>query len=203
MRVTRALWASLGAGMSIVLTGALILAAVSTFVAFQGWPGAAASQASTPAAMLADSATLIAPRSVSASTPIVVPDAPRERNDAASRPSSGTSAGLARTVIAGTTDGGALVGSSGAVGASGHIVGFGPTDEPPVPEPKLTDGVRDAGAALGTGATQSVDNIGDVVAPASPQLDQTVDAVGAAVGDTVQGVTNTVADVLDDLLAPR
>ncbi len=208
MRATRAILASLGTGMSLVLAGVVLLAAVSTVVAFNGWPGSTDLATQTPAAMLADAATPAAAERVSAPAALVVPEAPRPVRQAVRRASEDPIATGSPAQDATLAPQSSSSGSSGAAtGAAPLAAGDGGdpsgTSSAPAPRPAGgTESVREAGAGLGGALDETVGDVGTSLAPVSPTLGQATDDIGRIVGDTVQGVTNTVADVLDGLLQP-
>jgi len=205
MRVTRAIVASLGTGMSLVLVGAVLLASVSTVVAFNGWPGSTAAVRDTPAAMLADASVPEAEPRSSTPAALVVPEAPVRRSVArvaAERPAPADDATPAPRVALAPAVG--TSGSGGAAVRPSRASGEAPAQEEPAApaatRPSATETVRDVGADLGGALDTTVGDVGTTLDPVSPTLGQTVDDVGQVVSDTVQGLTNTVADVLDGSL---
>lgn len=211
MRVTRALWASFGAGMCITVTGVVLLAAVSTVVAFRGWPGADLTQPSTPPAMLAEVAGFTEPDDAATDAkPIVVPAAParstrrattNRRRSASATNSSGK--GSTRVATTEPTSGTAVPPVPVAPASQPGASPAAPPSKAPAAAPKVGDGVRDLGSAVDAGAGNVTGALGDAVEPVSPTVGKTVGGVGEVVGDTVQGVTNVVAGVVDALTAPR
>lgn len=199
--MTRALWASLGAGTSIVLMGVGVLAAVSTVVAFNGWPGASRGGGTTPSAMLAQGAPAPAIERVATTPRIVVPDASsRERREGArgARPTDAAGdTGSARVVPDTTSNTGTGTGTTPSRNVQGTTIA---PKVPPVPK-SVAEPVRQAGSELGSSTDQTVKDLGKAVEPISPTLSNAVGDVGQVVGDTVQGVTNTLSDVLDSVLA--
>jgi len=204
MRVTRAVMASLGAGMSIVLMGVGVLAAVSAVVGFSGWPGAAAGGEETPRAMLAQSDPAGARGPASVRPRIVVPDpiraaAHHARATRSASPRAGVD-GIARNerVSERKHDTGTKV------LPQRHPAGT-PDDDPPLivdPPDRVVEDVRETGAELGNATDQTVKGLGKAVEPVSPTLAKTVDDVGQVVGDTIQGVTNSVSDLLLVVIKP-
>lgn len=197
MRVTRALWASLGAGTSIVLMGVGVLAAVSTLVAFNGWPGASGGGQTTPQAMLAQSAPAV--ERISTTPKIVVPEArprPARRETSRARIPVETARGVPAVRVEPLRTG------TGPILQRERDTADSPVTTPPVPEPTPGDPVRQAGTDLGKSTDQTVKDLGKAVEPLSPTLGKAVGDVGQVVGDTVQGVTDTVSDVLDAVIKP-
>lgn len=198
--MTRALWASLGAGTSLVLMGVGVLAAVSTIVGFNGWPGASRGAGATPSAMLAQSAPAPLVEGITTPARIVVPDAPsRERRG------SGGDSGLV-DAAGGSVPAGAVPGATSDTGAGTgatpgrSVQGTSITPRPPVAPESVTEPVRKAGSELGNSTGQTVGDLGKAVAPVSPALGDAVGDVGGAVGDTVRVVTDTLSDALDSAL---
>src|SRR3954451_5996194 len=106
MRSTRALLATLGTSISLVAAGVVALFAVSTFVAFKGWPGIddGGSAARTPGLVLRTAAPAVSPAATLAAAartlavrpgrrpqppPRSATKGPRERSPAAPGPISG------------------------------------------------------------------------------------------------------------------
>ncbi len=205
MRASGAGWASVGAGTILVLIGALILAVVSTVVAFQGWPGASGSaSAATPTALLAAGAD--AGRVIDSGltgTAVRVPAARRAPASPSPRPARRTG------------------GEGPAATAPRRAAVVEPAATPVVREPAGADvesadslapagpardgldstaeTVRKAGDALGSTLGDTVGGVGQAAAPVSPTLGTVVDDVGAVVDDMVQGVTDSLGVVLETL----
>lgn len=180
--------------------GVGVLAAVSTVVAFNGWPGASRGGGTTPSAMLAQSAPSQSIERVSDTPRIVVPDASsRERRGGArdTRPTDAAGDVGSVRVVDTTSNTGTGTGTTPSRNVQGTTIA---PKVPPVPE-SVTEPVRQAGSELGGSTDQAVKDLGKAVEPISPTLSNAVGDVGRVVGDTVQGVTNTLSDVLDSVLA--
>lgn len=176
--------------------GVGVLAAVSTIVGFNGWPGAAGGTARTPQAMLAEAHRAPAIERVAATERIVVPEARTQRRAqrSATRVTTPATDDSAREVSLAPEQ------TMSTPVAPRRVAGTGRTPTPAADEPKAGDPVRDAGDDLGSSTDQTVKDIGKVVEPVSPTLSNAIGDIGQVVGDTVQGVTNTLADVLDRAL---
>jgi hypothetical protein len=178
--------------------GVGILAAVSTVIAFRGWPGITESGVTTPRAMLAGDDRVPALERVASRASIVVPDtrrsAGRERS-ARSAPAAPATPGTTGTirVVKPPTD-----------TVDPPVVHKDPSaprqPQPPARTPSATAPVRQAGTDLGAASDTAAEGLGKALEPVSPTLGQTVKDAGTVVGDTVEGVTNTVSDLLDPLL---
>jgi hypothetical protein len=206
MRASRAGWASVGAGTILVLIGALILAVVSTVVAFQGWPGASGPQsAAEPTALLAAAATAagVATDSELTGADVRVPAARRPPTAASSRP--------ARTTESERSRGAAPQRASVVEPAASPVVrepasadtspAGTPAPATPVQESldSTADTVRRTGDALGGTLGGTVGGLGEATTPVSPTLGQVVEDVGTVVDDTVQGVTDSLGVVIESL----
>jgi hypothetical protein len=198
----RAVLASFGASTSLVLAGAMALAAISTVVAFQGWPGVEPQAASASSAVVAQARTAT---HGAATSPRVVVVAKARRPVAAHRRAA---PGIAGTVVASTpvaTNVSATPGRSGGSPTEGATSSF--SAEPSVDAqktPKQTsasagDPIRKVGDGLGGGVQQTTKSLGDTVRPVSPALGNTLDNTGKALSNTVQKVTDTVGALLDAL----
>ncbi|PTL58996.1 hypothetical protein [Paraconexibacter algicola] len=210
MRPTRVILASLGTGMSLVLVGVLLLASVSTVVAFKGWPGGAPQLPDTPAAMLADAGVPVQADTVAARTALVVPEAPPTARAAVRAPRrtavpqaipapTDTHVEVTRRPARKVTGNGAVMPAREWGDGPGETA---PAQKKPARRRPATEVVREVGAGLGGALDTTVSEVGAKLDPVSPTLGQTVDDTGQVVGDTVQGVTNTVSDILD-ALKPR
>lgn len=202
MRFTRGLLAGIGAATSLVLAGSLALLAVSTVIAFKGWPELRAAEAPTETATLAVAA---APKADGPDRAVKLAAPPRpagraERSRRSRADATTERAGLGSQVPASTkrttrtrfpvTDTRPPASTDGA-------------DTPraqPDPAPRPSDGVRDTTQPLADGVREVTDDLGDSLAPASPGLDQTVDGLGETVGTTVEGLGDAVGNVVDGLL---
>jgi hypothetical protein len=213
VRGTRAFVASFGASLSLVLAGSLALMAVSTVVAFQGWPGIAAPDSASHDEVLASVASTQTDRAqarAKAASLVVAKAAPKPRvvvHRAHKAPA--THVTKVGAIPAPTT-----------VSASGHAKPVvHPAAAPqstasavaPVTAAALTsarptytagDPVRKVGNDLGGGVAGAGAGLGGVLDNISPALGNTVEKVTTAVGGAVAGVTQIVAAVLDSLTKP-
>lgn len=202
MRAWRAVLASFGASTSLVLAGAMGLAAVSTIVAFQGWPGVEPQNAAARGAVVAQARTASS-RTVRESAVVVVPTARRVAPLRASAPRA------QRTTVATTPvrtnvsvtpsqfRGGHTQGATSSISAApGGEAEKAPTKQT---SSSVGDPVRRVGEGLDGTVQQTTKSLGDGVRPVSPALSNTLDETGQALGETVKAVTDAVGAVLDGL----
>lgn len=201
MRASGAGWASVGAGTILVLVGALILAVISTVVAFQGWPGTSGPQsAATPTALLAagTAGTRVLTDSGATGTAVRVPAARRAPSTASTRP-----ARVERPAAVAPRRATVVEPAATPVVREPARADVAPATSPTAPVREgldsTTETVRKAGEALGGTLGDTVGSVGQVAAPLSPTLGQTVEDLGTVVDDTVQGVTNTLGVLLGTL----
>jgi hypothetical protein len=201
VRFTRGFLAGLGAATSLVLAGSLALLALSTVVAFKGWPELRSAPPRTETASLAISAA-----TTSAASAPVVPLARPRRTGARghARPSS------RRVGVRPTTDG-STSRPAGPFdrpdtqdrGTARNQAASQPSQEKAEPEPgerKPADAVRETTKPLADGVRDLTDGLGDTLEPASPTLNETVDGLGQTLGTTVEGLGEAVGNVVDGLL---
>ena len=190
MGTTRAWLGALGAGTSLAVASSIMLLVVSSVIAFNGWPDdlsgasapemAALSQASS-AASQAIPAVVALPQPVTRRTPsAATPDRLRDTNRS-------SRSDVPSPVAVGGDDQAAVVG-----------------DEPGAPSPAPdgssditaeVDPVREVGDALRETTDvlrQTTSTAADVVAPVAPSVGGTLQSVGAAGADTVDGVVESV-----------
>jgi len=203
MREWRAVLASFGASTCLILAGTIGLAAVSTVIAFQGWPGVKPQTGTSQDAVLAaaqvdpahhrrgdEHAIVVRPRS--AGTPRRSTPRPALRTTTAKR-SAGTvpvSVHVSPPTRTAGASGGAAVTTTPSAAA------------PKAPRPAGSgagDPVRQVGDGLDGTVQQTTKGLGDVVRPISPTVANVLDNTGEAVGQTVKNVTDTVGAVLDGL----
>lgn len=210
MRAPRAIVASLGASLALVLAGTLALATVSTIVAFNGWPGVDTSDAHESSNALAVAPAAARDGARTARALVVARPAPKPRVQPR-RPAvrRATAAPRApRTVVAPTRDAGGRRAAQSGTGRAPQSVA---TSVPPAKEkakPKspvyhATAPVRDLGNDLGGAVAGAGQGLGGAVSNVSPALGQVVQDATSAVGQTVAGVTKVVADVVDGLTQPK
>jgi hypothetical protein len=204
MRSTRALLATLGTSISLVAAGVLALFAVSTFVAFKGWPdirdGGSSRQpglvlptavpAASPAAALvpAGRTLVLGARASSTTAPRSGIRGTRERSVPA--PGSPTATD---TPTASTPGPASSAPAPSTAGGSG-------TPSTPAGQPKVGDVVRDTAGAV-SGATRDLTGAaGQALTPVSPAVGTTVQQTGDTAASTVDGAARTAAGVVDTLL---
>jgi hypothetical protein len=219
MRASRALLASLGASTALVLAGTLALAAVSTVVAFRGWPGVSLPQGHPDGTIVAD-ARRASEHTARHSSPIVVSETAR-----AAQPSRVAVRRQARRSVRSRAPHTGAVGSAATPTAQALPAATpAPVRTTAQPQPHATPatGVAPAVAALPAKPGQAVAKVttkvtenlggavgdtgaavGAVVRPASPTLADTVDAATQGVGRTVKDVGQTVSNVLNALGGQR
>ncbi|HYF25387.1 MAG TPA: hypothetical protein VD931_06580 [Baekduia sp.] len=201
MRFTRGFLAGLGAATSLVLAGSLSLLALSTVIAFRGWPDVRDAQAGTRGAPLELAQAL--PASTVAARPPGAVTMARRSKAAVRRPAAGsgstTGAAQARARVQGPGD---------AAPAQRRVVvrtddaggGHAQRDETSGARRRPADGVRDTTVPLAGGVQDATGGLGDALQPVSPSLGETVTGVGETVGTTVHGVGEVAANVVDGLV---
>jgi hypothetical protein len=208
VRASRALFASLGASLSLVLAGSLALATISTVVAFQGWPGVASGQRSVSESQLQVAS---APASVTRATALMMttrrprPAAPAHQ-EARRAPVRTTTAPPAQTASRDVAGSKATQAHPASAPASATLSGAGPSRTTTKPKkvvvPVDAEPVRRIGNDLGSVVAGAGQGLGDSVSQLSPELGKVVSDVTTGVGTTVAATTQLVADVLD-ALAPK
>ncbi len=200
---SRALFASLGASMTIIAAVAFLLFSVSAVVALQGWPGLD-SVPTRPALVLEDSAAMLpsgAPGSREADAPMVMAAAPRRA--AAGRSSSrrivrATAAPVTRTPVQSAV--------THRIAALAPVSRPGPLAAQPDAAPlsrskRGTPTASDAVRELGDGLSGTVQKAGTGLAtPLAAPLGSTVEQVSKLLAALLQRATGSVADVLDRIL---
>jgi hypothetical protein len=203
MSGTRALFASIGASVSLVAAAALSLLAVSAVFAFGGWSDPVAESVRQSALVLPPDA---APKRVAAAKPVKLP-APIHRSRATraaalappvAKPSPRTGAALVTGRSART---------KGSVGAGANPDLKLPDTagkQPPVPPKKAAgDGVRSAGDDL-SGAVQSTGNkLGEVTDALLPPVTNAVQSVVNILAALLRRTTNGLAGAVDGVLPAR
>jgi hypothetical protein len=206
MRSRRGLIASIGAATSLILAGTMALAAVSTVIAFNGWPGVKGSVYEATPTLLAAAGDAGSSHNSSRAA-VVVPAAPATRRH---KPSvHGTHAGSTSARV---------VAAPAHTAATAHVVAAAPQPQAVKPQstqagkkdttasvPKTSDlakGVSNVGGGLGKTVENTGEVLGGVVAPLSPQLGQVVTNATNAVGGIVRQATDLLGRVLD-VVAPK
>lgn len=207
MRASRALFASLGASLSLVLAGSLALATISTVVAFQGWPGVASGKraAAEPQLRVAAVGRASTTQAVALRVPHRArPTQPRRRpTSAAARTTLRTPARRIATRATGTTATQAHTGAAPA--AMAMSAGAATTTRKPPKRVSVpsAEPVREIGNNLGGAVAGAGKGLGDAVANISPELGNVVKDVTGGLGTTVAGATQLVADVVDALTGAK
>lgn len=208
MRFTRSFLAGLGAATSLVLAGSLALLAVSTVIAFNGWPeirSAASEDRVTSLAMAtAPSAEQTAVRAVPLATTAARP-ASRERASRETRRPATRRPSPARqdTVRVGAGAPSAPAVSRGApVNGAGERAGTETAPKTPAAPraPKPADAVRNTTAPLADTVRDVTDGAAQALDPVSPTVADTVGGLGETVGTTVDGVGEAAGNIVDGLL---
>ncbi len=203
--------ASLGATLTLVLAASLALAAVSTVVAFQGWPGVQMNHTHDKAEVLAAVAPASSAERASAkgSPSLTVP----HRAPAPPRPAHHAAPTVAPHRVATVSSVAPSRGTSGRVSVQAHPAAQAANVASAVPPAnknastgkpayKPGDPVRKVGNDLGGTVAGAGKGLGDTVSKVSPALGETVTKVTQAVGQVVAGATDAVGKVLDDLTHP-
>jgi hypothetical protein len=212
MRSTRALFASIGASISLVAAAALALLTVSAVVALEGWPGLGESKARP--ALVVDGITLPKPGATASATPaVVLPAAPRPRP----RPARVAKARKAVSAPAvRTTDKAASRPPVSKPSPAPDIVAPvlpASTSEPSRPKlpaaPKapsvadVGDGVREAGEGLSATVQSVGKTLNTVAAPLAPPVGQALEDLTKLVAALLQKSTNLVGGTLNNVLGQR
>ena len=200
MSGTRALFASIGASVSLVAAAALSLLAVSAVFAFGGWSDPVAQSARQTALILDDGSS--GPARTTANKPIVVParpqaPAPREVARVTPRPQPAVSA----TDQAGITE---------SAQSRPPKASFSPPQvSEPQPQPDVTapapaapkksaaDGVRTAGEDLSGKVQGTADALAQITDPLLPPVAAATQKVLNAVAELLRRSTDGLAGTLD------
>jgi hypothetical protein len=188
MRFARALIASAGASTSLIAAGSVALFALSTLIAFNGWPSISeGTKAQTTTILAAPTAERT---SSQASEPLQI----------ASRPASERSAKTTSSVVVAhrvTTSGATRASVGGTVTSTSHSRQPDtqrPADKKP---PAAGDPVREVATSVGNTTTTVTKGLGDTVRPVSPALADGVDQVGTTVQKVVGDRGETIGKILD------
>lgn len=198
MRGTLALFASVGAGISLVAATALSLLTVSAVVAIGGWPGLAT--AAPRAALVVGSDKLrpvraVVKRAVVMPKPVARP-APRPVVHAVIRP---TMVHPAKHFVAAATPG--IISRP----ASGHVPTptFAPTTTTTKAIPQVGNGVRKLGDGLSSTLQKTGKALTNATAPISPPLSHAVDQIAQLVAALIKHSTQGLGGALDKVARPR
>ena len=204
MSGTRALFASIGASVSLVAAAALSLLAVSAVFAFGGWSDPVAQSARQTALVLEDGRGSAA--RTTSEKPIVVParakaPAPREAAGVTARPQPAPATGQA-----------AITESAQSRPPRASFV---PQVTEPQPQPDVTapapaapkksagDGVRNAGEDLSGKVQGTADALAQLTDPLLPPVAAATQKVLNAVAELLRRSTDGLAGTVDGVLAPR
>lgn len=197
MRTGRGLIASLGVSISLIAAGSLALLAVSTVVAFKGWPDTAARSTAQRTTAIAP-AVPDGPSRAARAKPIKLAAAIRPGSSAARpRPTRATARRRTGAVLPVTAVRTPPVASS--VGQTGAGAAATPARTSPEPAAKLGDGVRETTSSLGATTSDTTKTLGEAVGPTAPVVGKTVDSVGTLLNETLTGLGKTVGKVVDGL----
>jgi hypothetical protein len=185
MRATRALVGSLGAGISLAVAGSLAMLAISSVVAFRGWPDDLAAPGANPTALSAPALQRSALHRRSTATAIVLPARPHGAR-ATLAPASG--AVIRRSAVGSAT----LASRAGpATGTATATPGTGRPSGGPAHSSDATTG--DAIRKTSHGAA-------DAVRPVAPPAGAAIDSAGATAGDAVDAVGGAAAGITGGVL---
>lgn len=206
MSGTRALFASIGASVSLVAAAALSLLGVSAVFAFGGWSDPVAQSAPQTALILADGqsdatrTTRRAPIVLPARTPA---QAPRQVAGATSRARPGTAA-PARPGITRSADNRPPKGSFTPPATAGtpSVQTVTPPASAP-PKKSAGDGVRTAGEDLSGKVQGTADALAKVTDPLLPPVAAATQKVLNVVAELLRKTTDGLGGTVDGLLAPR
>jgi len=203
MSGTRALFASIGASVSLVAAAALSLLAVSAVFAFGGWSDPIAQSASQTALVLDDGG----PARTTSSKPIVLP-------------ARAHAAGLdvARVATRKTGTARRAGGEQAGIGQSAQSRPPKASINPPVSEPQpqtvvppapaapkktAGDGVRTAGEDLSGKVQGTADALAQLTDPLLPPVTAATQKVLNVVSELLRRTTEGLGGTVDGLLAPR
>jgi hypothetical protein len=201
VRATRAIVASLGAGVTVAIAASACLLVVSAVVAFNGWPElGTAGPVPTAELPLAGTpghggGTAGAPVAAAASALPAAPaiNGPRSRGE---HPARRRAAAPGAALLAGS-----------ALGAAVASAGTSPVTIPPSrdtasPHGAAGDGVRTTAATGSAGVRQTATPVGAAVQPVSPQAGQVVEQTADAVAVVVDRTGTVAGDAVDQLAHP-
>ena len=200
MSGTRALFASIGASVSLVAAAALSLLAVSAVFAFGGWSDPVAQSASQTALILADGGA--GPSRVTERKAFVLPrraQAPVSREVArpAARPPS-AQAGITQSERSRPPK--ASITPPPVTAPETHPV---TPQAPPAPKKSAGDGVRTAGEDLSGKVQSTSDALAQLTDPLLPPVTAATRELLNAVAEMLRRSTSGLGTTVDGLLAPR
>ena len=204
MSGTRALFASIGASVSLVAAAALSLLAVSAVFAFGGWSDPVAQSASQTALILADGGA--GPSRVTERKAFVLPrraQAPVSREvarPAARPPSASASAQAGITQSERSRPPKASITPPPVTAPETHPV---TPQAPPAPKKSAGDGVRTAGEDLSGKVQSTSDALAQLTDPLLPPVTATTRELANAVAELLRRSTSGLGTTVDGLLAPR
>ncbi len=204
MSGTRALFASIGASVSLVAAAALSLLAVSAVFAFGGWSDPVAQSASQTALILADGRD--GPSRVAERKAYVLP---RRAPGLVSRPtahpatrqqptaSAAGQAGITQSVKSRPPK--ASLSTPPASSPETQTV----TPQAPAPKKSAGDGVRTAGEDLSGKVQNTGDALARITDPLLPPVTAAAQKVLNVVAELLRRTTNGLGSTVDGLIAPR
>lgn len=189
MRATRGLFASLGAGLSLILAGTAALTFVSALIAFDGWPGVSTERTADERAIVAEVAAQRTP--VAAPARITLPPAPRPvatvkavaaRPVKRARPAAAAARRPARTTASRDT------------AAATHQAAAAPAPPAVTPPPPAAPAAKSRPLQ----ASVSLAPVGETVKDLGTSLAATVTTAGDTLGGLVQPVLPAVSKAAQD-----
>jgi len=184
--------------MSLIVAGTLALTAVSTVIAFQGWPGITWGTGAEQADVLASVSAATSRSTHEHRMAVVVPPKPEvaaPKPTRARRPA-------ATTVAPTPATGGGPKSTAHPAAAPRPVMGSAAPNRQPVtadkPVSTASQPVRDLGDQVGG----AVANVGKSVSAVNPTVGKAVEGVTNAVGGVVVGATEIVGEIIDKLTNP-
>jgi len=207
MSGTRALFASIGASVSLVAAAALCLLAVSAVFAFGGWSDPVAQSAPQTALILADgqSDTTRTTRRDPIVLPARAPEQGRTRQvaRASSRPQSGAAAGAQAVITRSAGSRPSKASITPPQAGDQPAAAVPPPAAPAAPRKSAGDGVRTAGEDL-SGKVQGTGNaLASVTDPLLPPVAAATQKVLNVVAELLRRTTDGLGGTVDGVLAPR
>ena len=201
VRFTRGFLAGLGAATSLVLAGSLALLAISTVVAFNGWPELRSAEPPSETATLA----VISAPAAAAAQPVKLAAPVRRPQPPSQGVASRQSATTAKTAPSTEPPASAPLPQDIPRRRAGDVSSSDTSEPAPAAETPPPLGVGETTQPLADGVRKVTKDLGDTLVPNSPTLNQTVDGVGETVGTTVEGLGDAVGNVVGGLLgrSPR
>jgi hypothetical protein len=194
VRLTRGLYASLGASGSLLAAGACALLVVSAVIAFRGWPAVPDVQVAPESLVVSGSRDAdTSPARPPVSAPAVVAGGPNVAVAARSTPARGGEATASRPLVPGTTPP-----ASSPSTASPTAAAPAPAEQAAASTTAATGPVRETARRTGDVVRHTTQTAATAVQPVSPQAAQAVQQIGDAVSDTA----DRTADAVSGLLKP-